>query len=298
MSRSDRDGLLFVLTAVTGFALVPVWVKSMQSAGMQSLDIVVWRYVLAVTLFWTLATIRRARSASSSIRVPRERLFLMGMMLGISGLFGVFGLERLPAGTFIVLFYTYPAMVAVLSAILGERLTGRGWAALAFTTIGVILTVPDFSAGLSGDNFTGVLLALGNAFLVSIYFIVSGRILRGQTDFAGASAWSVSGSLVMALVPTIATQTLHPPPDAGITLRLILLAAISTVMPIFFLNMGIQRIGPARAAISGTIEPILTLTFASLFLGESMLPVQLVGGALILASVVLLQLPSRRKNTA
>ncbi len=60
----------------------------------------------------------------------------------------------------------------------------------------------------------------------------------------------------------------------------------------FFLNAGIQKVGPARAAIIGTIEPILTLIWTFLLLGEHMRPLQLVGGVLILASIILLQAQS------
>jgi drug/metabolite transporter (DMT)-like permease len=294
MNPSDRSGLIYILTSVTGFALIPIWVKSMQAAGMGSLDILVWRYLLAMALFWGLIRLRRMPVTGN---LPRKGLFGMGALLGIGALMGVYGLERLPAGTLVVLFYTYPAMVAVLAALMGERLTGRGWAALALTTVGVVLTVPDFGAGLGSESMTGVLLTLGNAFIVAIYFIVNGRLLRGQRDFARASAWGITGSFAMLAVLALVLRNVQPPPNADISLRLLLLASISTVMPIFFLNMGIQRIGPARAAISGTVEPILTLIFAALFLGEGMQLVQLIGGGLILASVVLLQIPSRRKST-
>jgi drug/metabolite transporter (DMT)-like permease len=80
------------------------------------------------------------------------------------------------------------------------------------------------------------------------------------------------------------------PDHPQVWLNLFALVVVSTVFPVFFLNAGIQKVGPARAAILGTVEPLLTIILAAVFLGERLQPVQLVGGAFILASVVILQL--------
>jgi drug/metabolite transporter (DMT)-like permease len=75
------------------------------------------------------------------------------------------------------------------------------------------------------------------------------------------------------------------------------MALVSTVLPIFMTNVGIQRLGPARAAILGSVEPLLTSLIALAFLGQMMAPVQWAGGLIIVASVVMLQtLGSRRAS--
>ena len=71
---------------------------------------------------------------------------------------------------------------------------------------------------------------------------------------------------------------------------------VSTVIPIFAFYAGIRLLGAARASIVATVEPVMTLTLAALILNERMEPIQLVGAALIIASVVLLQVDSLRKR--
>jgi drug/metabolite transporter (DMT)-like permease len=51
---------------------------------------------------------------------------------------------------------------------------------------------------------------------------------------------------------------------------------------------GLQRIGPTRASTISTLEPLVTVTLAAIVLGERIATVQMAGGALILAAVVLL----------
>jgi drug/metabolite transporter (DMT)-like permease len=286
MDHSQRNGALFILLSVTGYSLIPIWVKNIQATGLDSLHIAFWRFAFAVPLFWLLIVTRRLPLPGKPL--PRGALALSGTLIGLSAITGFWGLERLPAGTFVVLFYSYPAMVAIISLFLGEKLSAQGWLALALTTVGVILTVPDFGVGLSGENLIGVLMALVNALGVAVYFIISSRLLRGHNAMARASAWVLTGALAVFAVAAPFQGVGSPSPRAWVFL--LGLAAASTVFTIFFLNAGIQQIGPARAAIMGTIEPILTAALAAVFLGERMGQAQLLGGAFIVASIILLQL--------
>jgi drug/metabolite transporter (DMT)-like permease len=290
-TKLKENGVILVLLSVTGYALLPVWVKTIQAAGMLSLDIATWRFVLAAPLFWVMVRLNGGHRGTA--RLPRLRLMLMGTMLALAALAGFWGLERLPAGTYVVLFYSYPVMVAVLSALLGERLPKVAWASLVLTSIGVVLSVPDFGSGLQPESLIGVLLALANAFIVAVYFIVNSRLMRGQSSIAAGGALAVTGALVVyALLAPFRALTF--PQSGTVWVSLVALAAISTVMPVFFLTAGIQSAGPSRAAIIGTIEPVLTMVFSALFLGETLIqPVQIVGAALILLSVVLLQRATR-----
>ena len=56
---------------------------------------------------------------------------------------------------------------------------------------------------------------------------------------------------------------------------------------------GLKRVGPSEAAILSTAEPVVTVALAFVVLGERLTPAQLLGGALVLGAVVLLQLRPR-----
>jgi len=290
MQHTRRDGILFIIASVTGYACLPVFTKNLLARGLEPLDIAVWRYLFTVPIFWLIVIGRdqRSKRAAVSKPLPRLRVLLMGVLLGFAALTAFFGLERMPSGTFVVLFYSYPAMVAVLQAIMGERLSLQAWIAFGLTLVGIALTAPDFSAGFNGDNLPGVLWALIDALIVAVYVIVSSRLLRGYPDIVRASAWTVSGALLVLVAMALLYGVVTPQGDAW--LYLIGLALVSTVLPVFALNSGIQKLGATRAAIIGTFEPVLTALLALIFLGERMLPIQLLGGAVIIASVILLEI--------
>ncbi|MCA0458330.1 MAG: DMT family transporter [Chloroflexi bacterium] len=317
ISRTERDGILLILASVTAYAMLPVFIKALQLAGLSPLDIATWRFGLAAPLAWLI--VRGFRLPVGDKSLPRLKLVGMGTLLAAAAVITFYGFERLPVGTFVVLFYTYPAIIAVLCAFMGERLPLAGWVALVLTTIGIVLTVPDFGQGVGNDSIIGVLMAMVCAVLVAVYFLLNSRVLKEHTAFGHASAWTTTGALLvlLLLIPFRAVQqpghllsnmgniamslpvlAAARPDGAELLLRMLAIAGFSTVLAGFLLMVGIQKVGAPRASIIGTVEPILTLIFARLFLGEQMQTVQLVGGAFIIASVIVLQLGSRVKVPA
>lgn len=296
MTSDSRGGAIFVLIGVLGYVMLPVWIRNVQPSGLQPLDIAVWRFLFAAPLMWLLIAVLRTPQPQKPL--PRMGLLGLGLLLMLSALAVFFGLQRVPASTFIVLFYTYPAMVALINLALGERLPLQSWLALALTLTGVALTVPDFGAGLTSEMTAGILIAFFNAFSVALYFVLNGRLLKGHNATLRASAWAISGACVSILLVTVVRGGVLLPPDTNTWLLLIAMAVISTVLPINMFMIGIQRMGASRASILSTLEPIGTLVVAALLLGETVQPIQLVGTAFILTSVLLLQVPVRRPAQA
>lgn len=298
LSAAERAGLLFILTAVVGYSFLPVFTAQLRTQGMEPIPIALWRYVLAVPLYWLLVRLRaRAEAEPPGQRLPWARLFALGVSFAIAAVCAFYGFSQIPAGTYVVIFYTYPAIIALIALFLGERLNGWGWAAVGLTLVGVALTAPGFAEGLTGDNLSGVVIALVNAAVVAVYFTASGRLLRGHRAITQATAIAVTGALTaLCLVALVTGLFAFPPPGAWISL--LGMAVVSTIMPTLAVANGIQRVGPTRAGLFGTIEPLVTAFLAFAFIGEAMQPVQLVGGLVIIASVVLLQTRGAPKTAA
>jgi len=127
MDSSRRAGLIYIVISVTAYSMFSIWVKALQTSGMPSLDIGLWRFGLAVPLIW--AVIAFTRRSTQPVNQPAWQPILMGLLLASNALLAFFGLERIPVSLFIMLFYTYPAMVALVSLAMGERLGDGGTAA-------------------------------------------------------------------------------------------------------------------------------------------------------------------------
>ncbi len=291
MERSQRDGMLFIFLAVSGYAFLPTLVKQIQALGMLPLDIALWRFTFAMPVLWLIIFVRRAPPPAQPL--PRRRLLGLGVLMSAAALTAFFALERMPASTLIVLFYTYPTMVAIISLFLGERLSAQGWVALGLTLIGIVLTVPNLGAGWDEGDLIGVGMALLNALVVAVYYVLNSRLLRGHSSLMRASAWVIVGSFATMVVTALIRRDVLIPDSPTMWAYLLALATVCTVLPIFCLTIGIQKLGAPKAAIIGTVEPILTIVIAAVTLGERMEPGQVLGGVFIIASVLLLQVPSR-----
>jgi drug/metabolite transporter (DMT)-like permease len=72
------------------------------------------------------------------------------------------------------------------------------------------------------------------------------------------------------------------------------MGALSTVLPILTLFVGIAYLGASNASILSTLEPLITILLAAVLLKERVAPLQYLGGCLIVASVLLLQFAMRK----
>ena len=69
---------------------------------------------------------------------------------------------------------------------------------------------------------------------------------------------------------------------------------MGTVLPFGLFFVGVNYVRSTRASITATLEPISAGLFAYLFIGESLQPLQMAGGAMVVAAIVVLQLKRER----
>jgi drug/metabolite transporter (DMT)-like permease len=179
-------------------------------------------------------------------------------------------------------------MVAVGASLLGRPTSKHVWIAVAITLVGIALTVPEVLDGAGGATILGLILTLGNAVMYAAYMILSERLVRGDQAGDGlvASAWSLTGSLAFAVVIAIIKWPPEFPATFNGASSMVGLALISTVIASMGFFLGVRHLGPASAALVATTEPVLTLIWVVVILGDSLKAIQLLGAALVIIGVV------------
>jgi drug/metabolite transporter (DMT)-like permease len=283
------SGIPFILTGVLGYACFPILVKFISQSGIDPVDIAIWRFTFAFPAIWLL--IRGLRIPAPERPLPKRGLLLLGVVMVLAALAAFFGLQYLPASVYILLFYSYPAMVALMNLLRGEHLAWQTWLALGLILVGIALTLPrsEQALALGEQAYIGVVLAFVNAFFVALYFVMNQRLVRGNQAARRASAWTLTGAFIMMWLIAL-LRGVNLPPDLPTWGLLLALGLISTVMPVFLYTIGIQRLGASRAAMFSTVEPIGTTILAAIFLGERLEGSQLMGAGVILLSLLLLQM--------
>jgi drug/metabolite transporter (DMT)-like permease len=194
--------------------------------------------------------------------------------------------------------------VAVLSIRFGRTLDGRRpWLALGIVTLGVALAIGGIPSGTIEP--AGIALAIASPLIYSVYIILSARLAgerRGETAAtrtggAGAETPPAVAAAVM-LLATTAVAWLWAAIRGGVPLLpsevppaawpgLIGIAVLSTAIAIQAFYAATARIGAAQTALVSTVEPVWTIVMATLLFGESLTPVQILGGALVIGGVIL-----------
>jgi drug/metabolite transporter (DMT)-like permease len=291
-SKTAKATALIVISSCSFGALSTLTVFATH-AGLTLLPTMFWRYLLAAIAL--LLILRRG-----ALKIDRTRAIRLivvgGFAQALITYLSLRALDFLPVGQLAFLFYTYPAWLALISAATGrEELTLPRLAALAIAMAGIVLMVgaPD-SATL---NRTGIILALGTAFLYALYLPALHEVQKNISP-ALSSFYLILGVLIAFSVASLAAGGIEMPHSSELWGYLLLLSLVSTVLAFASLVAGLRILGPVRTSIVATIEPFFTTILGILLLGEQMTRSIGIGGVLIASAVLLLQWTSRTRKNA
>jgi drug/metabolite transporter (DMT)-like permease len=289
------SGPVLCLASGAAFGAMAIFAKLAYGQGATVGTVLTIRFVLAAGLFWVVVL---ATGGVRELRALPGRDLRAGIALGACGYAIQSGcyfaaLKHIEASLLSLLLYTFPAIVAGAAVVLGrERMTGRRFAALALASSGLVLVLA--GAGTGALDAIGVALGLGAALVYSTYILVSDGVV-GRISPALLSALVCSGAAVSLAAGSAALGQLQPGQVSAAGWGwLASIAAVSTVLAISFFFAGLKRVGPTTASILATVEPLVTVLLAFLVFGETLGPVQIAGGALVLSAVVVLQLRTAR----
>ena len=113
-ARAQREGLFWMTVAVTSYASFSIFTKLLYArSDLLPLDVASWRFLLATPLVWLYLWLRR-RPRGKAPLPPRRQLLLLGAIYCMASVLAFFGLRQIPASIYVILFFTYPLMVALL----------------------------------------------------------------------------------------------------------------------------------------------------------------------------------------
>jgi drug/metabolite transporter (DMT)-like permease len=130
----------------------------------------------------------------------------------------------------------------------------------------------------------------------ALYAVLSQRVIRGVDPRTLGLYNQVAPAMVLCLL-TIGQPIFYPVVFSSHTAMLVFAGiGLSAAGGMFLFVQGIAMIGAQRAVIIDSLEPVLSTFYALLLLGEHMKPVALAGGLLIVAGVVIGNLPTGKHD--
>ena len=296
---SNALGALLIITAATAFGVLGPVAQFANRAGVSSLTLVTWRAGVGALVVLTFLGVRAA--AGRRLWKPwrelprRDRSFLLlaaptNAALNL-GMFIAF--LRIGIALALLIFYIYPALVALASTIwFGERLDRLRWAALGMSMAGVVLVIAG-AGDLGSLDALGIGLAVVAAFTQMFYALAAHHGFRAVPG-TQAAAFTMGGATILYLLMSIVAGSLRDmsqPLASFAALWPVLVAGVfgAGLATVCFIG-GIRLLGAPRATILSTLEPVVGVTAAAILFGTVPTPLQIAGGALIIAAAIVLQL--------
>jgi len=283
--RNGKGAALVIGSAVC-FGTLGVFGKLAYRLGLTTPQLLSYRFALAAVLLWLAATVIRQPFP------PRRSLVGLAIMGG-AGYVGQSGsyfsaLHFIPASTNALLLYTFPVVVTLLAALLFRE--ALGWIKLAACSLAFLGTLLVVEAQLHAAAPIGIVLGLGSAVFYSGYILYGSRLLPGLPPVS-ATATIMTAAAVVWSIFAAATGQLEVAWTIPRVALIASFAVLGTTIPVLTFILGLRLVGPSRAAILSTFEPASTVLLAVIILGELASPLQYLGGALIIASVLVLEGP-------
>jgi drug/metabolite transporter (DMT)-like permease len=287
--RTSRSGYLLAALAALFWASSGTAAKYLFNSGITAFELVQLRTTLATGIIFCWLFLRN-RSLFTVERRDLPYFIALGAGLAAVQFTYLFAISKIQVAAAILVQYQAPLFVALYTLIfLRVKLAPVVFAAMAGSLFGCYLVVGGYNLDLLDMNRVGLASALASAVTFAWYTV------RCEYGMKRYPPWTVVfyGLLFAAMTWNI----LHPPlssflrPSGPAQWGCVLIVGfLGTVLAFICYNEGIQRIGATRASITATLEPITAGFIAWLLLGETMEVWQILGAALVIASIIGLQL--------
>jgi drug/metabolite transporter (DMT)-like permease len=279
--RAGSAGLLLALGSATLYGLNIGYARLASFAGVSGSTIVVYR-VLAMLL---LAGLAAAVLRRSLMIAPGERgtMILLGVATAFVGVCYLSSVAFIPVAVAVVVFYTFPMIIVLASPFVeGTRLTPALLGVVAVALLGVVLVVgPAFEV----LDWRGLALALGASVATATQFFAAARARR--TGVFAKTFWIHVVVLPTAAAIGLASGSLKPPSALLLAVAPVAVTIGAYLLGIVMQFVALTRITAVAAGIIYCAEPVVATLSAPFILGETLSPIQILGGGLVIAAIVL-----------
>ena len=285
-------GLCCALLATIGLSLKAILIKLvyLSDPSVDAITILALRFIVALPFFVLILFFSTKNSKNSLHNIGKVYPIILLGSVGfyLSSLLDFSALAYIPAGLERLILFLYPTFVVIITLFINPNEVSRKIVtALLISYAGIVIVFIEKAPQLNMDMITGISLVFTAAVIYALYTVKSVKQIQQHGSI---------GFTVYAMLAATVTSLIHAFFSHGFTIfhqteyvyfLVLIMALLSTVMPLILMAEGIKRIGAARASIINTSGPPLTLAMAFILLGETIGVLQFIGGIMILIGVFL-----------
>lgn len=277
-----RLGFFFCLLSAATYGMNPVLAKLGYSVGLAGIDILHARFLFAtVILAFAGPFLEKGFYRFSKDLLKRAGIIAALILIPLNLLY-VYALKDIPASMMSLITYVYPLVVLTVNCVfLGKKAVGRQLLSVGFILLGCLCIFSD-ALSLKVAPFA-LVLGFASTVMYALYLIslqqFAAKVSALQITFL-TIAFSTAG---LCFVHNPAAVFGFSSGQLAVTFAY---GLVSTVMSTIFLSRAIQLLGATEAGIFCSFEPVFTIVFAALLLGESVPAFRWLGMALLLLGII------------
>jgi drug/metabolite transporter (DMT)-like permease len=188
----------------------------------------------------------------------------------------------------ILMQYTAPVLVALYMVMTKqEKISGVKTTAIILSLAGCTIMLGVFNSDVR-ITFFGIILGTLSAFCFA-FFNIYARIANKHYSVWTVLTYTIISASVFWVVLDNLVNTGIAFPDANVAGILFAFSFTSALLPYVFYFRGLKRLKPSTAIVVSTLEPVVAITTAFIFLGETLHVTQIAGGVFVIGAVILLE---------
>ncbi len=282
-----------VLGGAISFGVLTSFVKLAYRQGYNAAEISFVQALIGAVVLWLVFFFSKKENAT---RKEIPYLLFTGVFIGISTYFYYLSVKYISASVAIVLLMQFTWISILLEwAVFKKKPSRSEFAITVLILIGTLLAsglTPSQDISLPIEGIGYVLLAS----MVYAAYIVSNSRIGKDVNWQNKSAWTMTGSAISILL--VNAQTLVFDHHLGLELLEwgVFLAVFGTILPPVLFAIGIPKIGATTSSLLMTVELPMAVISAHFILDESLSTTQVVGIAIMLTSIVMMNLIKSKKR--
>jgi len=264
------------------------------SAEMTPVAAALWRYGIGVVALLVIAFALERGLPRLDARQATGVVLLGATGVVLFNLCFMYGLARVPASRASLIMALNPAVTLLGAAIfLHERLTRAKVLGIVIALAGVAVVLGHGNPFnlFGGSVGIGEIVLFGCPVAWAANTLIAKRMLANLSAIAQTAWASIAGTAMLAVLLELQDGIAIPVVSLRVWAALIFLGTFGTAIALVLFYDGVRRIGPARASVFINLVPVFAVALGVLLLDETLEPSMLVGGALVVAGILILNRP-------
>ena len=291
--QKTRRASLMIMAAMFIFGTLSPFVRNI---SVSSGELALYRAILATVLIGAYLLITGQSIDFRSIQKELLLLTVSGAAMGFNWilLFEAYKYTTVSVAT--LSYYFAPVIVTAACPLLfKERLTGKQIICFVMSTIGLVLITGTGGNEPNGTHYIGILYGLGAACLYASVVLLN-KFIKNVAGIHRTFLQFLAVILVLApyvaLTGGVSLNTMSP--TGWVCLLIVGLVHTGVTYCLYFSSL--RDLPGQKAAILSYIDPLVAVLISVTALGETMTPVQVLGGGLILGFTLWNELPSKERK--